>query len=82
MLSLVELADNKLNCLWEVVERLDARLRQPDVPADTRKVLLASVYILLGLWYNRFSIDTAFTRAIALLESSTYRGILEDGQRE
>ncbi len=81
-LPLALLTDDAKDRLGELVDRFDERLRRPDVAPDTRKILLASGYILLGLRYNRPSIDAAFARANAMLESSTYRGILEDGRKE
>ena len=81
-LPLALLTDDAKGRLGKVVDRLDERLRRPNVPDGVRKLLLASGHILLGLRYNKPSIDAAFRRANAMLESSTYQGILEDGRIE
>ena len=79
-LPLALLTDDAKDRLRELVDGLDARLRELDVPDARRKLILTSSYILLGLRYNEGVLDLAFEGVNGMKESSTYQAILREGR--
>ncbi len=68
--------------IGELVEKLDRRLCEPGVGDDTRRTIMASSYILLGLRYDEILFHEAFQRASGMKESSSYQFILKEGRQE
>ncbi len=81
-LPLSVLADDARGRLEEVVARMDRRLRDEPTPDPTRKLLLASSFILSGLRYNDETIQSAFIGVTGMKESITYQAILNEGRSE
>ncbi len=81
-LPLALLTDDARDRLDLLIDRLDTRLRQPDVGEITRRTILTSSYILLGLRYTEDKFREAFVRASGMKESSSYQAILTEGRRE
>lgn len=81
-LPLSVLADDARGRLEDVVGRMDRRLRDEPTPDSTRKLLLASSFILSGLRYNEDEIQTAFLGVTGMKESITYQAILREGRSE
>ena len=81
-LPLALLTDEAKGRLVELVGRIDERLRREQVPDATRRLVLTSSFILLGLRYNENEIRNAFTGAMGMKESSTYQAILKEGRHE
>lgn len=81
-LPLALLTDDAEPRLGEFVDRIDARLRTDGIPDNTRRLILTSGYILLGLRYDDEQIQSAFVRARGMRESSTYQLILREGRAE
>ena len=81
-LPLALLTNDARGRLDELIDRLDHRLREPDVEDITRRMILTSSYILLGLRYDEGVFREAFLRASGMKESSSYQAILQEGRRE
>jgi len=81
-LPLALLTDEAEPRLGELVDRIDTRLRTDGTPDDTRRLVLTSGYILLGLRYDDVQIQSAFVRARGMKESTTYQAILREGRQE
>ena len=75
-LPLALLTNDARGRIGELVEKLDRRLREPGVQADTRRTIMASSYILLGLRYD----GEAFRKVSGMKESSSYQFILKEGR--
>ena len=76
------LTDQAGEHLKESVEALDRRLDTEEADVATRRLVLTSSYILLGLRYDISVIDAAFTRTDAMKESVTYQAILREGEQK
>ncbi len=81
-LPLSVLADDAKDHLEDVVVQMDRRLRDEPTPDSTRRLLLASSFILSGLRYNEVEIQSAFLRVMGMKESVTYQAILREGRSE
>src|SRR5581483_4647154 len=64
-----------------VVGELDRRFRRMARPAEARRLLTAA-FVLTGLRVDEATARQVFERVTAMRESSTYRGILREGQAE
>ncbi len=76
------LTDEATGRLGEFVDRIDDRLRSMGTDESTRKLILTSSYILLGMRYDEVVIDQAFIRTRGMKESTTYQAILREGRDE
>jgi predicted transposase YdaD len=76
---LTDEAEGRLN---EMVERMDERIQAETDDEPTRKMLIASAFLLLGMRYNDDVVKTAFAGVndMTLEESSTYQMILRKGE--
>ena len=81
-LPLALLTNDARGRIGELVEKLDRRLRGPGVEDNTRRTIMASSYILLGLRYNEVIFHEAFQRVSGMKESSSYQFILREGREE
>lgn len=81
-IPLALLTDQARGRLPELVDRIDERLRAEPVDDTTRRLLLTSSYILLGLRYDREEIRSAFVRVNGMKDSTTYQAILQEGREE
>jgi predicted transposase YdaD len=81
-IPLALLTDEAEGHLKEMVERVDDRIRAESVDEPTRRMLMTSAFLLLGMRYNRVDAKLAFAGVIdmTLEESSTYQMILEKGE--
>ena len=75
-LPLALLTNDARGRIGELVEKLYRRLRRPGVQDDTRRTIMASSYILLGLRYD----GEAFRKVSGMKESSSYQFILKEGR--
>lgn len=80
-LPLAALTDEASDHLDEVVNRIEARLRQDASPALTEK-LLTGTYLLLGLRYTPDQIPETLRRNRIVEESSTFQFVLRRGRVE
>ncbi len=81
-LPLALLTNDARGRLDELIGLLDERLRRPDVADITRRTILTSSNILLGLRYDEAEFRDAFLRASGMKESSSYQAILREGRQE
>ena len=81
-LPLALLTNDARGRIGELVERLDRRLREPGVGEITRRTIMTSSYILLGLRYDEGIFHGAFQRVSGMKESSSYQYILNEGRQE
>lgn len=78
-LPLALLTDAAAGHLREVVDRIDSRLRDEQVPDMVRVLLHTCGYILLGMRYDDSEIQPAFVGIEGMKESTTYQAILREG---
>lgn len=66
--------------LSDLIRRMDERVRQELGDGPAAETIRTACYLLLGLRYDRGDIDRLFAGVTQMIESSTYRGLLEDGE--
>jgi len=76
------LTDDAKGQLRKIVSGIDTRMRAENASEKTRKLVLTSSFILLGLRYNDNEICDAFLGVQGMKESTTYQMILEEGRVE
>lgn len=76
------LTDEAKGQLRKIVSGIDARMRSDNASERSRKLVLTSSFILLGLRYNKDEIHDAFLGVQGMKESTTYQAILEEGREE
>jgi predicted transposase YdaD len=76
------LTDEAEGHLPKMVERVDDRIRAESVDEPTRRMLMTSAFLLLGMRYNDDAVKLVFSGVddMTLEESSTYQMILRKGQ--
>jgi predicted transposase YdaD len=82
-MPLALLTDEAEGRLREMVERIDDRIKSETDDEPTRRMLMTSAFLLLGMRYNREYAESAFAGVndMTLEESSTYQMILEKGEK-
>jgi len=82
-IPLALLTDEAEGHLREMVDRVDERIKAEIEDEPTRKMLLTSAFLLLGMRYNDEAVTLAFAGAndMTLEESSTYQMILRKGEQ-
>jgi predicted transposase YdaD len=78
-LPLAPIADAKAEQLPEVIARMEARIAA-EIPVPDRRELWTTVYLLMGLRYNRSVIHELLKGVPGMEESTTYQEILEKGE--
>jgi predicted transposase YdaD len=76
------LTDEAEGQLRKIVTLIDQRMRSEKASQKTRKLVLTSGFILLGLRYNEDEIRDAFLGVQGMKESTTYQAILREGREE
>jgi hypothetical protein len=65
--------------LPELIRRMDERVREELGNSPNAETIRTACYLLLGLRYDRGTIDRLFAGVTQLMESSTFNGLLEEG---
>jgi len=66
--------------LSDLIRRMDERVRRELGDGPDAETIRTACYLLLGLRYDKDAIDRLFAGVTQMMESSTYRGLLEDGE--
>jgi predicted transposase YdaD len=78
-MPLAVLTDDAGTQLERTVMAMDDRLRDEKVSDETRQLVLATGYLLLGMRYDKDVINEAYARIPDMEESTTYMAILNKG---
>jgi hypothetical protein len=66
--------------LPELIRQMDDRVRRELGEGPDAETIRTACYLLLGLRYDKGAINRLFARVTQMIESSTWRGLIEDGE--